>query len=86
MIKAIDPEESQVKILFDDREIDYEFSDLDEITLAYATSVHKSQGSEYPVVVMPLAMQHFMLRERNLLYTGVKRGRGDCPAQSAGRA
>ncbi|QPK65477.1 ATP-dependent RecD-like DNA helicase [Methylomonas sp. LL1] len=75
VIKSIDLEESQVKILFDDREIDYEFSDLDEITLAYATSVHKSQGSEYPVVVIPMAMQHFMLLERNLLYTGVTRGK-----------
>jgi len=75
VIKAIDLEESQVRILFDDREVDYEFSDLDEITLAYATSVHKSQGSEYPVVVIPLAMQHFMLLERNLLYTGVTRGK-----------
>lgn len=75
VIKSIDLEESQIKILFDDREVDYEFSDLDEITLAYATSVHKSQGSEYPVVVIPLAMQHFMLLERNLLYTGVTRGK-----------
>lgn len=75
VIKAIDLEESQVKILFDDREVDYEFSDLDEISLAYATSVHKSQGSEYPVVVIPMAMQHFMLLERNLLYTGVTRGK-----------
>jgi len=75
VIKSIDLEDSQVKILFDDREVDYEFSDLDEITLAYATSVHKSQGSEYPVVVIPLAMQHFMLLERNLLYTGVTRGK-----------
>jgi len=48
---------------------------LDEISLAYATSVHKSQGSEYPVVVIPMAMQHFMLLERNLLYTGVTRGK-----------
>ncbi|OAI23912.1 ATP-dependent RecD-like DNA helicase [Methylomonas koyamae] len=75
VIKAIDLEESQIKILFDDREVDYEFSDLDEVTLAYATSVHKSQGSEYPVVVIPMAMQHFMLLERNLLYTGVTRGK-----------
>jgi exodeoxyribonuclease V alpha subunit len=75
VIKAIDLEESQVKIVFDDREVDYEFSDLDEITLAYATSVHKSQGSEYPVVVIPMAMHHFMLLERNLLYTGVTRGK-----------
>jgi exodeoxyribonuclease V alpha subunit len=75
VIKSIDLEESQVKILFDDREVDYEFSDLDEIALAYATSIHKSQGSEYPVVVIPMAMQHYMLLERNLLYTGVTRGK-----------
>lgn len=55
--------------------MDYEFSDLDEINLAYAASIHKSQGSEYPVVVIPLAMQHFMLLERNLIYTGVTRGK-----------
>ncbi len=75
VIKSIDVEDSLAKIQFDDREIDYEFSDLDEINLAYATSIHKSQGSEYPVVVIPMAMQHFMLLERNLLYTGVTRGK-----------
>ncbi|MGY6275711.1 SF1B family DNA helicase RecD2 [Methylomonas sp. MgM2] len=75
VVKSVDLEDSLVKIQFDDREIDYEFSDLDEISLAYATSIHKSQGSEYPVVVIPLAMQHYMLLERNLLYTGVTRGK-----------
>jgi exodeoxyribonuclease V alpha subunit len=55
--------------------VEYEFSELDEISLAYATSIHKSQGSEYPVVVMPLAMQHYTLLERNLVYTGVTRGK-----------
>jgi exodeoxyribonuclease V alpha subunit len=53
----------------------YEFPELDEITLAYAISVHKSQGSEYPVVVMPILTQHFMLLQRNLLYTGITRGK-----------
>jgi exodeoxyribonuclease V alpha subunit len=75
VIHSIDLEDSLVKILFDDRTIDYEFSDLDEINLAYAASIHKSQGSEYPVVVIPMAMQHYMLLERNLLYTGVTRGK-----------
>ncbi|WP_374090110.1 ATP-binding domain-containing protein [Methylomicrobium lacus] len=59
----------------DGRLVEYEFNELDEISLAYATSIHKSQGSEYPVVVIPLAMQHYMLLERNLLYTGVTRGK-----------
>ena len=74
-IQRIDPEESRLSIRFDDRDVDYEFSELDEIALAYATSIHKSQGSEYPVVVMPLAMQHYTLLERNLVYTGVTRGK-----------
>jgi exodeoxyribonuclease V alpha subunit len=74
-ILSIDLEESRLSIRFDDRDVDYEFSELDEISLAYATSIHKSQGSEYPVVVMPLAMQHYTLLERNLVYTGVTRGK-----------
>lgn len=74
-ILSIDQEESRLSIRFDDRDVDYEFSELDEIALAYATSIHKSQGSEYPVVVMPLAMQHYTLLERNLVYTGVTRGK-----------
>ena len=74
-IARIDTEESLLYIRFDEREVEYEFSELDEISLAYATSIHKSQGSEYPVVVMPLAMQHYTLLERNLVYTGVTRGK-----------
>jgi exodeoxyribonuclease V alpha subunit len=74
-IQSIDPEKSRLTIRFDDRDVDYEFSELDEISLAYATSIHKSQGAEYPVVVMPLAMQHYTLLERNLVYTGVTRGK-----------
>jgi exodeoxyribonuclease V alpha subunit len=75
VVQSIDIEESLVKIQFDDRVLDYEFNDLDEIALAYATSIHKSQGSEYPAVVIPMAMQHYMMLERNLLYTGVTRGK-----------
>jgi exodeoxyribonuclease V alpha subunit len=75
VILSIDGEEGLLQIQFDDRTVDYDFNELDEIALAYATSIHKAQGSEYPVVVIPLAMQHFMLLERNLLYTGVTRGK-----------
>jgi exodeoxyribonuclease V alpha subunit len=57
------------------RQISYEFSDLDELALAYALTVHKSQGSEYPVVVIPLLTQHYMLLQRNLLYTGITRAK-----------
>jgi exodeoxyribonuclease V alpha subunit len=53
----------------------YEYSDLDELVLAYACSIHKAQGSEYPCVVLPLHMQHYILLQRNLLYTGITRGR-----------
>ncbi len=74
-ISSIDLEESEIVIEFDGREVKYEVSELDEISLAYATSIHKSQGSEYPAVVIPLATQHFMMLERNLLYTAVTRGK-----------
>lgn len=75
VVLSVDIEESLLQIKFDDRVVDYEFNELDEISLAYAISIHKAQGSEYPAVVIPLAMQHYMLLERNLLYTGVTRGK-----------
>jgi exodeoxyribonuclease V alpha subunit len=74
-IVRIDQEIQAVVISFDGREIEYDFSDLDELLLAYAVSVHKSQGSEYPAVVIPLLLQHYMLLQRNLIYTAVTRGR-----------
>jgi exodeoxyribonuclease V alpha subunit len=74
-ITDIDLETSCVKINFDGRLVEYDFNDLDELSLAYATSIHKSQGSEYPVVVIPLAMQHYMMLARNLIYTAVTRGK-----------
>jgi exodeoxyribonuclease V alpha subunit len=64
-----------VVIDFDGRLINYEYSDLDEVMLAYAISVHKSQGSEYPVVVMPVSTQHYLLLQRNLMYTAITRAR-----------
>lgn len=75
IIESIDPEEQELVILFDDRPIVYAFSDLDEITLAYAVSIHKYQGSECPCIVMPVHTTHFKLLHRNLLYTGVTRGK-----------
>ncbi len=74
-VTRIDEDEGLISIDFDGRTVEYETGELDEISLAYATSIHKSQGSEYAAVVIPLAMQHYMLLERNLLYTAVTRGK-----------
>lgn len=75
VIATIDMEEGLLQVDYDGRLVEYEFGELDEIQLAYATSIHKSQGSEYPAVVIPLAMQHYTLLERNLIYTAVIRGK-----------
>lgn len=74
-VARVDLDEGQLHVVFDDRTVPYDFTELDEISLAYATSVHKSQGSEYPAVVIPLAMQHYLLLQRNLIYTAVTRGK-----------
>ena len=74
-IRRIDREEQEVSVDFYGKPVKYDFSDLDELVLAYAMSVHKAQGSEYPVVVMPILMQHYILLQRNLLYTGITRGK-----------
>ena len=74
-IQTIDPNEKTLTILFNDRGIAYDATELDEIVLAYATTVHKAQGAEYPIVVMPVMMTHFMMLQRNLLYTGVTRAK-----------
>jgi exodeoxyribonuclease V alpha subunit len=75
LITSINPDEGLLLIDFDKHRTEYAFGELDEVALAYATSIHKSQGSEYPAVVIPLAMQHFALLERNLVYTAVTRGK-----------
>ena len=75
VIRSIDPEASEMLIEFDGRPVTYGFGELDEIVLAYATTVHKSQGSEYPAVVIPLTTQHYPMLQRNLLYTAVTRGK-----------
>ena len=74
-VVGIDQEAAELTIAFDGRRVVYDISDLDRVVLAYATTIHKSQGSEYPAVVIPMAKQHYMMLRRNLLYTGVTRGK-----------
>ena len=74
-VQSISLEDRTLTILFDDRSVEYDVTELDEIVLAYATTVHKAQGAEYPIVVMPVMMTHFAMLQRNLLYTGVTRAK-----------
>jgi exodeoxyribonuclease V alpha subunit len=74
-IVGVEQTDQVVTVEFDGRAVDYDFADLDELQLAFATSIHKSQGSEYPAVVIPVHTQHFVMLQRNLLYTGITRGR-----------
>ena len=74
-IIKIDLEAQEVIIDFDGSQVAYDYSDLDEVVPAYAISIHKSQGSEYPAVVIPILVQHYVLLQRNLIYTAVTRGK-----------
>jgi exodeoxyribonuclease V alpha subunit len=74
-ITAIEVIAQVVTVAFDGREVEYDFSDLDELQLAYAVSIHKAQGSEYAAVIIPVHTQHFIMLQRNLLYTGITRGK-----------
>jgi exodeoxyribonuclease V alpha subunit len=74
-VAEIDREEDELVAEFDGRLVRYPFGELDELVLCYATTIHKSQGSEYPVVVIPLSTQHYMMLKRNLIYTGITRGK-----------
>ncbi|MDE2851497.1 MAG: ATP-dependent RecD-like DNA helicase [Acidobacteriota bacterium] len=74
-IQSIDPGAEKMTIVFDGRPVEYRFSDLDRLMLAYAVTVHKSQGSEYPAVVVPISTHHYVMLRRNLLYTAITRGR-----------
>jgi exodeoxyribonuclease V alpha subunit len=74
-VSAVDVEERELTVLFDGVAVAYDVSELDELVLAYATTIHKAQGSEYPIVVMPFTMQHYVMLQRNLLYTGVTRAK-----------
>ena len=75
VVTGVDSEEGELRVSFDGREVAYGFGELDEIVLAYATTIHKSQGSEYPAVVIPLSTQHYAMLARNLIYTGLTRGK-----------
>ncbi len=74
-VSSIDKTEGQVFVDFDGSKVSYAFEELDELVLCYATTVHKSQGSEFPVVIIPVTSQHFVMLKRNLIYTGVTRGK-----------
>ncbi|MDE6974932.1 MAG: ATP-dependent RecD-like DNA helicase [Lachnospiraceae bacterium] len=74
-IRRVDLEDREITVDFDGREVAYDVTELDELALAYATTIHKAQGSEYPIVVMPFSMSHFVMLQRNLLYTGVTRAK-----------
>ena len=77
-IESVNMDDRSLTVRFEERHVEYEDSELDELTLAYATTNHKSQGSEYPVVVIPLLMTHFVMLQRNLVYTGITRAKKIC--------
>ena len=72
---GIDRDVAELTVTFDGRVVTYPFGELDELVLCYATTIHKSQGSEYPVVVIPISTQHYMMLKRKLIYTGITRGK-----------
>ena len=74
-IVKVDAAEGEVLVRYDDRDVSYDVNELDEVSLAYAVTVHKSQGSEYPCVVVPVHTQHYVMLQRNLLYTAITRGK-----------
>src|SRR5690606_24037700 len=74
-ITGIDDDDNRIEVVIDGLYIDYDYSEVDELIHAYCISTHRSQGSEYPVVVMPLLTQHYMMLQRNLLYTAITRAR-----------
>lgn len=75
VITAIDLEDLEVSVQFGERLVSYDYADLNEITLAFATTIHKAQGSEYPLVILPMFMSHYLMLSRNLLYTGLTRAK-----------
>lgn len=77
-VSSINLEDRTLTVKFDGRDIEYDHTELDELALAYATTIHKSQGSEYPIVVIPVMMTHFVMLQRNLIYTGVTRAKEIC--------
>ena len=77
-IQSIDTVEKTMTVIFRKQVVDYEYSDLDELMLAYAVTVHKSQGSEYPIVILPITKAHYVMMKRNLIYTGITRAKNLC--------
>ena len=77
-ITAVNTNERTLSVVYDGREVEYDVTELDEITLAYAITIHKSQGSEFPIVVMPVTMKHYVMLQRNLIYTGITRAKKIC--------
>ncbi len=77
-IEGLDFEEKKMSVIFFERSVEYEFDEFNELVLAYTLSIHKSQGSEYSAVIIPLFMQHYMLLQRNLLYTAITRAKRLC--------
>ena len=75
IVKQVNTEDRELTVRFDDRDVAYDITELDELTLAYAVTIHKAQGSEYPIVVIPVTMSHYVMLQRNLLYTGVTRAK-----------
>ena len=75
MIETVDLTDRTLSVAFDQRKIIYDATELDELVHAYATTIHKAQGSEYPIVVMPVLMTHFVMLQRNLIYTGITRAK-----------
>ena len=75
VVDRVDLEDRALFVQFDDRLIEYDATELDELVLAYATTIHKAQGSEYPIVVMPVLMTHYVMLQRNLVYTGITRAK-----------
>lgn len=78
IVEQVIMEDRTLFVRFDDSLVEYEASELDEVTLAYATTIHKAQGSEYPIVVIPILMTHFVMLQRNLIYTGITRAKKIC--------
>ena len=75
VVEKADLEERELTVVFDRRSVKYDVTELDELVLAYATTIHKSQGSEYPIVVIPVLMSHYIMLQRNLIYTGITRAK-----------
>ena len=85
-VESVNTEDRTLTVDFDGRSVEYDVTELDELTLAYATTIHKAQGSEYPIVVLPVLMTHYVMLQRNLIYTGITRAKKICVLIGATKA